>query len=273
MIRYIITATAAVAGLLMFYLLMSVRGMMGGIGARTYLYINNRLKERRGSFLNYQELQQFLKKNGAEYVIGKFAEPVKYLGLCITLFAIGMLIGSGIHPVLMLVLGGLAAVLPGTLILHENGAYNDKILGDIQMVYQFIAIQTAAGVYISDALQECYESVINKRMRRALARLSDEIAMGNDMVKALDDFSGSFDNAYINTLCVIIRQSMESGRSIDLLSDVSEQLKEVEENILYKKRERLSRRIGLLQLLFFSGLIAFLLYAFIYELQNMILNF
>lgn len=271
--HYGVLGTVLIVALLMFCLLMSVRGMMEGLGTRTYTYINGRLKEKKGGFLDYHTLAAFLKRNGAEGVLGSLADPVKYLGLCIVLFVTGMLLGGRINYVVMVIAGCMAAALPGSLILYHNIAWNDKALGDIKRTYQFIARQTAAGVYISDALLECYEAVENRRLKKALKKLCDDIATENNIYKALDAFSESFDNAYIDTLCVIIRQAMESGHAIDLLNDMAEQLKEMEDNLLLKKRESLSRKIAILQLLFFTGMMVLLIYAIAYDMKNLILNF
>ena len=273
MIHYIVLGLAGVTALLVFCLLVSVRSMVQGVGVRTFLYVNSRLKERKDGILSHREIKAFLDRNGAKYVIGGLAEPVKYLGLCILTGMLGMLLGSMINGIAVAVLGILGVVMPAALIVLYNHLTNEKLLSDIRMTYQFIAIQTAAGVYISDALLECREAVENVRLRDALALLSDEIATGYDLPQALDIFAGSFDNPYIDTLCVIIRQSLESGRAMDLLTDVTEQLKEVEENILYKKQERLSRKVGFMQILFLTGACALFLYAYLYDAQNMLANF
>lgn len=273
MLHDIITAMAAAVGVLVLCLLLEMRGTVQGIGAETYIYVNNKLQKKKSGPFSYYEIKAFLDKNGASYVIGALAEPVKYLGLCILLFMLGLMVGASVNLAAALLAGAIAAALPGMLILFYNHTYNEKLLGDIRMTYQFIAIQTGAGVYISDALLECRDSVEDKRFHNALAALSNEIAAGYNISGALSVFEESFDNPYIDTLCIIIRQSLESGRSVDLLKDVTEQLKEVEENILYKKQEQLSRKIGLVQILFLTGACTLFLYAFMYSAQGLLINF
>lgn len=273
MIHIMTAGCAAIAGFLTFYLLLSVKGRMNDIGVKTYVYVNRRLKERRSRFFNYYELESFLKKNGAGYLFGRFAEPVKYLGLCILFSMMGVLAGSAAGPVCAMGLGVFAFFIPRMLILYNNSIFNERLLGDLRVTYQFIAIQTAAGVYISDALAECRDSVENKRLRDAFIRLGNDIATENDIEKALGNFSECFDNPHISTFCVIIRQSLESGRSLDLLQDVNDQLKEVEENILFKKQEKLNRKIGFIQVIFFTGAMFLFLYAFVYGSQNVLINF
>lgn len=273
MIHYAVYGAAALTAFLVCCLLLSVRGMVKKAGVRTYLYVNSRLKEKKDGILSYREIKAFLDRNGAKYVIGGLSEPVKYLCLCILTCMLGLLAGSTVNLLAAVLLGTAGAALPGMVIILYNNLTNEHLLGDIRMTYQFIAIQTAAGVYISDALLECRDCVENARLRDALAVLGNEIAAGYDLPQALETFSSSFDNPYIDTLCVIIRQSLESGRAVDLLADVAGQLKEVEENILYKKQEQLSRKIGLIQILFLAGACALFLYAFLYDAQNMLVNF
>ena len=106
-----------------------------------------------------------------------------------------------------------------------------------------------------------------------MLKLSNEIAMEGNVEEALDHFSESFDNSYIDTFCIIIKQSMESGRAVDLLNDMVEQLREVENNILVKKEEKLRRKTGIYQMAFFAGAMVFFIYAFVYDIGKLITNF
>lgn len=272
MVHYAVICMGAAVSVLLFLMLRSLQGQIGQVSIRTYTYLNRRLKERKRG-LDYYAIEEFLHKNGAEYLIGGFAEPVKYLGLCALLGAAGTLAGFRIFPLLAAPCAALGAFIPRMLVLMNNQQDNNRMLAEIRMVYQFIGMQTGAGVYITDSLTECYNAVENPRLKAGLYRLSSETAISGDLEKALDNFARGFDNTYIDTLCIVIKQAMESGQAVDLLRDIAEQVKDVEQNLLYQKQEKLQRKIALFQLLFFTGIIMAIMLGCVQEVMQQIVHF
>lgn len=91
---------------------------------------------------------------------------------------------------------------------------------------------------MTDALAECYGSVQEQRLRAALLDLAGDIVMKADIYEALDRFQNRFDNRYVDSLCITILQALESGQALALLGDISEQIKDMEETVLERKRVR-----------------------------------
>jgi hypothetical protein len=60
---------------------------------------------------------------------------------------------------------------------------------------------------------------------------------------------------------MIILQAMESGQSVDLLSDLSEQIKDMEASVLSQKKEALDRSVTFYQLGILIAVMGVVLYA------------
>lgn len=121
----------------------------------------------------------------------------------------------------------------------SNAKDNEKITADLQTIYDALAVQIRGGVYIINALYEDYALVSDKnpRLKAALMQLSGEMLLTSDAKQVINNFQSKFSNNYIDSLCVAIIQSLDSGEAVDLLGDISEQLKSFQK-MLYKERNR-----------------------------------
>jgi len=219
------------------------------------------LSARRYGVLDYGKAERFLKKNGAEYHFGKWMEPLSFTAVRITAGGMGLLTGSYFGLLYGLLLGTLFFFLPNILLVYLNNKDNERLLPELKLVYQALAIQIKAGVYITDALAECYGSVQEERLRMALLELSGDIVMKSDMDDALEQFQEKFDNRYVDSLCITIIQAMESGQAISLLADIAEQIKDMEEAVMSRKKSALDRSITFYQLGILCIILAIVLYA------------
>ncbi len=145
--------------------------------------------------------------------------------------------------------------------MYLNGRDNEKLLPELKLVYHALEIQIRAGVYVTDALAECYGSVQQERLRSALLELAGDIVMKADIYEALDRFQGKFDNRYIDSLCITILQALESGQALELLGDIGEQIKDMEETVLERKKAALDRSITFYQLGVLAVVLGIALYA------------
>ena len=155
-----------------------------------------------------------LRKNGAKFHYGKKITPVKYLlmrlflslGAVLTLGTIGwgyaLLAAMGLYYV------------PELLLLYLNRQDNRKMMPDLQLIYQALEVQTCAGVYVTDALTECCQSVRTQRLQQALMELSGDLVIQSDLVTALSDFQQKFDNRQIDALCITPIQAAVGGKVI-----------------------------------------------------------
>lgn len=251
------------AGSLVFLLLVYV-GYTAGAGEivlQAYETICMQVKRSKRGLFEYARWERFLRIHGAAYHYGSRIEPVSYLAICFFIGLMGFVMGMSF--------GGLAAVgacvlgffLPGILLQYLDKKDNERMLTELDMVYSALGIQIRAGVYVTDALSECYGSVTQVRLRDALQKLSGDIVMKADLDSALESFQGQFNNPYIDSLCITILQAMESGQAVELLGDIAEQIKEMELTLQQKKKEQLNRRVTFYQLGIFALILVLVLYA------------
>lgn len=215
----------------------------------------------KAGFWDYEKWNKYLLMNGAEVHFGEWINPITYLILCILLGIIGFVIGIT-QSILFSVVGGtLGILLPGFLIDYMNKKDNEEMLTDLNLVYNALAIQIRAGVYVADALMECYSSVKHRRLKSGLLRLSGDLVINSDMDKALENFQSRFNNKYIDALCITIAQALESGQAIELLGDIGEQIKDMELLAQNRKKQKLDRSITFYELGIFAALIGLVVYA------------
>ena len=182
-----------------------------------------------------------LRKNGAKFHYGKKITPVKYLlmRLFLSLGAVLTLESIGWGYALLAAMG--LYYVPELLLLYLNRQDNRKMMPDLQLIYQALEVQTCAGVYVTDALTECCQSVRTQRLQQALMELSGDLVIQSDLVTALSDFQQKFDNRQIDALCITLIQAGESGQAVDLLKDMGEQLKDMELTVLQQQKSALDR--------------------------------
>lgn len=219
------------------------------------------LRERNRNSSWYRRTEQWLVKNGAPFHYGRWMNPTVYLSIRIVLAFGGLLVLAANTIGYGILLAVLLFFLPGWMLTYLNKRDNDWLLPEIKLVYHSLEIQMKAGVYVMDALAECYGSVREKRLRQALLELAGDIVMKADVNEALERFQGKFENRYIDALCITILQAQESGQAVELLSDIAEQMKDMEAVVLERKKSRLDRSITFYQLGILTAVMGVVLYA------------
>lgn len=228
---------------------------------KAYENICMQAKNRKKGVFDYDRWEHYLCVNGAAYHYGQWINPVSYIAVCIVTGLIVFAIGCNWGIFFAVIMGAVGLFLPGILLEYLNKKDNEKLLAELDLIYSALAIQIRAGVYITDALAECYGSVSHPRLREALQNLSGEIVMKADLDNALERFQGQFNNSYIDSLCITILQAMESGQAVELLGDISEQIKDMEILLQQKKKEQLNRSVTFYQLGIFALILVLVLYA------------
>lgn len=267
-IRTLILADAVFMAVLCFGFLVTiaVRYEPGKAAVRVYRRVNQHLKEQKRGWFDYRKTEAFLRRNGAWIHLGQWVEPVKYEALKFVLAAAGIFTGVRYHILLGLILAVFAYVLPGIYLIYANNHDNQKMLPEIKLIYHALAVQIQSGVYMADALSECYNCVTYKRLKSALMELSGEILVKSNLNEALERFQGQFDNHYINSLSVILVQAMESGQAVELLSDISDQLKDMESTIMQKKKGKLDRNTTFYLLGIMAAILGVVIYVCVTEI-------
>lgn len=264
--QYFLTALHSVpfvVGLLLFSLLLLLYGNYHPeqLVIRKYDEFAGLLREKSSNTVWYARQTEWLQRNGGSFHYGQWVNPLSFLCLRIVM-AMLVLWGVGTWRIEYGILAGCVMyILPSWLLLYLNGQDNIKMLPEIKLIYHALEIQIRAGVYVTDALAECYGSVRDRRLRKALLNLAGNIVMKADVFEALEHFQEQFDNRYIDTLCITLNQALESGQAVDLLADISEQIKDMEMTLLERKKTALDRSVTFYQLTILAAVLGVLLYA------------
>ena len=225
-------------------------------------FVGRILKKSKLNYFNFQSIQKFLKTRGAVYMFGEMATPVTFLLVKLLAFLLLFMVGISFNSILAgLILGVLGFFLPDILLNVSNSIENDTMLSDIKCIYDTLRIQTKAGVFLSASLCECYLAVKNRRLKSALLELTNDISTRREIDDALERFNEKFDFGQIDIFCIVIRQSMESGRSVKVLEDLSLQMNDLQRAINMKEKEALDRKVQVIELMLFVGLLAVTVYS------------
>lgn len=208
-----------------------------------------------------EQTERRLRRNGAGYHYGKKITAMKYFLGRLLLASAGavslMRMGTG-YALLTAVL---LYFLPEVLLVYLNDSDNRSMLPEIKLIYQALEVQIRAGIYASDALTECCQSVRHPRLQQALVELAGDLVMQSDVLTALSDFQGKFDNRQIDALCITLIQAGESGQAVELFRDMGEQLKDMELAALRHQKSALDRSITFYQLGMLGATLGVILYA------------
>ncbi len=221
----------------------------------------------------YLRTEEWLSKNGATFHYGKWINPSAYLTMRIVFASAGLLILGGFGWGYAILLAVLLFFLPGWMLMYLNRRDNLALLPELKLVYHSLEIQIRAGVYVMDAMAECYGSVRDVRLKQALLELAGDVVMKADVYSAMERFQGRFDNRYIDSLCITVLQALESGQAVELLSDISEQIKDMEAVVLERKKSALDRKVTFYQLGILAAVMGVVLYACITHMYRSAIQF
>jgi len=227
----------------------------------TYQELSGLLREKEQNSSWYQKKEKWLSQNGAVFHYGARMTTDKFLAVQFLSAALGMVAFVSFSWECGVAASVCFYFLPAWLLLYLNNRDNERLLPELKLVYHALELQIRAGVYVMDALAECYGSVQEKRLRNALLELAGDIVMKADIYDALNKFQGKFDNRYVDSLCITLLQAMESGQAVELLKDIGEQIKDMEETVLERKKSALERSITFYQLGILVVILGIALYA------------
>lgn len=221
----------------------------------------------------YHRTEERLCKNGAVFHFGRWIQPGNFLALCVALAGVGFIIGLQIAVIYGAVFALMGYFLPEILMRYLNFRDNERMLPEIKLIYNGLEMQLQAGIYVTDALAECYAGVQEVRLRQALLDLAGAVTVKADVYDALARFQQSFDNRYIDALCITLLQAMESGQAVELLRDIAEQVKDMEVSVMGRKKAALDRSVTFYQLGILAAVLGIVLYACVTQMFAAALNF
>lgn len=267
-IKYLIFALTLIIPTLVFFLLSYTYQNKKFMLER----IDKRYKSKESFVFSYKKIERFLKNMGAND-IAKNISPASYM-LFRLIIAVIVLIGLFKYGIMYSIIGCIIAfMVPNWILLVNNRSDNVDMLKDIKKIYDTLRIQMKAGVYITDALRECYLVVKNARLKKALLELNNYIFIERDLTKGLEIFKEKFSNPHINNLCIIIESGSKSGKTVQALSDLSEQIKDIDKASKVKLEETINLRLILNQFAIYIGLMAILVYGIVVSLTSSFMNF
>lgn len=218
---------------------------------------------------NYNAIDLKLKRNGCKFYY-PWLNPVIYVAIkggCAIGFALfGFAAFGWLVSALLAVVGWNA---PDIIFSISDKADNDAIVEDIISIYDTLRLQTKSGVYLSTSLVECYTVIRNRRLKKAMLELTSEILAKSNIVNSVEDFSTKFENQYIDSFSVIIKQGLESGQIVKILEDIGIQLKDLKHMLNEKEKKKVANQILVCQLLIYVGVIILTMFVMVGALGSM----
>lgn len=226
------------------------------------------LRKKRVKSLNYEEVQAWMLRTGLDYMMEGKLSVIGYLGLRLFFALFFMIVGFQLG-----IVEGLVACVIGwyalEFVINESDKTdNKKMLSDIKTIYDTLRIQTKAGVYITSVLTDCYLVVENKRLKKALLELTSDIVAKNELSEALESFKKKFNNEYINTLVIVINQSLQTGQATKMFDDIREQIEDIDIAMMQTEKTQIKVMTTIVQFLIYGGIILLTVFVAASELTN-----
>ena len=212
-----------------------------------------------------------LSKNGVSYMLPEMSALLYMIVKIMCMVFVGIIAGITFHNVyLVFVLMVSGYFLPNIIIHMSNNSDNDEMMSDIESIYDIMRIQARAGVFVKDSLMDCYVNTINKRLKTALLDLCNMMSTNMTMEEAVDIFSSKFNNRHIDVLCIVLAQAQSSGKTVQILTDMSDQITNLRHSRAKSDEGKLERKIEIIELLIFIGVLAMGVFAMGNEISGMI---
>jgi len=217
-----------------------------------------------------RKIMTFLTGNGVTFM---------FPDITVTVYICAVIVLGIIFSILMSIIN-IWLVFPGFLIglmllplviIISNNTDNNNMLPDIESIYDILRIQARAGIFIKDSLADCYMMVTDKRLKAALLVLCNKVSINSTIEEAVEEFNSKFNNRHIDVLCIVLNQAQSSGKTVQILSDMSEQIRLVRKSHSIREKGRLERRIEIIELLIFVGVIAIGIYSMGSEIAKIII--
>ena len=266
--------------ILLFFLLVGICSLVYILLYKTLFskrsYVSESLRKRRELIASMNDdeyklsredrIRLFLSKSGVNYRFKRIVKPSEYIGFrCMwgSGFAlVGLVVSLMLecHIVVSLLIAG-AAFMLGYFILDiyhnsENKEDNKKMLKDIHSVYDTLRVYLKTGTYITDALDECYKRVANKRLKKAFQELSHGMKVNASKEDEIASFQLKFDNVYIDIMVNILTQYFATDSVSTLLDDITAQMVDLDHAINLMEKEKLDTQIFFKTFALFGGLLA-----------------
>lgn len=235
-------------------------GQMLDIYSRSRQYVENNMKRSGSKSFNYENLKLYISRSGLGYMTNNKITPISYMVCKISFAILGLLAGIQENLILGLIFMLIGYVILDFILNESNKSDNGNMLKDIKAVYDSLRIRTKAGVFITSVLTDSYLIIENKRLKKAFLELASDIIAKNDMETALDNFKNKFDNEYINTLVIIIKQSSKTGQAAKMFEDIRGQIEDIEEALVIREKQKIRTEIIIVQVMVYTSIVVVSIY-------------
>lgn len=232
----------------------------GNIAVLAKSTVDTAIGKSKSTYFSEDNLKAIMSKHGLMYMLHDYnLEASTFI-----LFKIGFSIMLGIASavlfkgsmlaIIMLLFGiVIGFYLPDIILKESNRSDNVAMLDDIITVYTMLKIHAKSNVHITDSLIECQRTISNGRLKEGFKELNNNILSKKITIEeSVDLFNSRFDNDNINNLCIILRQSLRTGHSSEILSDITKQIEDVNRVRSQEKKHQLERKMAFIQVLFFT---------------------
>ena len=114
-----------------------------------------------------------------------------------------------------------------TVISSKKKKISLRLQKCVYKVYKYLYNQVSSGVKPTDAVRSAYEVIDDAELKGMFIRLAARYELTLDIDSALEEFRSSFDAHEAETLCVALKQGVDTGDNTDLLAR--------QEDIMFKK--------------------------------------
>ena len=234
-------------------------------------YVNGRLTD--SGIFNWARIYRRLREKGVEFYHPQICKPHYYILMHLSCGLIGFFFFQLVAPAFSFIGMFLGLFLPTLYFNMVDKKDNEALINDAMTISNVLSLQLKGGAYVGVALAECREIVYHKRMRKALDELDNHLKTQDmTLAESIDELQSKFDSTEVLTVCLILKQGMETGRMTECSADLSRQCSASKQQIFERKKARLERALTYVMLLIFGSGMGFLIYRFLSAFTTSISN-
>lgn len=166
-------------------------------------------------------------------------------------------------------IGIIVGLIAFPYLIHDSDKRdNIRMLPDIERIFSTIYIQNRAGVYLPTTIISCSKGIKHDRLKAAFDNLSAAVIANKDIEVALHSFEKNFDNIYLSSLVIIIRQALTTGQAGAMLKDTVSLIDGINETLNIKCENKCDTHIMMCSMVFYAALLLVLGYLMFLGMGN-----
>ena len=262
---------SSVGVLLAYGTLLHFRSEISEYSKGAIVSINGRLKMRKR--LKIDKHIEEMRVLGATKELKRLEDPTFYiLYHLVSGVLVGLLIGVAVYTItLSMWYAFISFTLSfpvgwaslNTYFKVKNKKANEEITEDVLTISNILISQVSGGQYMGNALAECSDIVMNKRLKEALEKFDRDLKTNRRTItEAIGHLQHKFNNLDLENLCTVIVQNEETGRSKKVIEDLSAQILSTEKSVEAVRKQRIENMMTLEIIVLFGAIMGYALYLF-----------